>query len=386
MFLIRRKHSKRAVVNVLALCLALAVFSLVPRRGHRSFSSPQVVIDTVEMETKDSSSRPYGQGEEVTTKTTPTFKPILFHDFWEDLDATANATKPGASFRSDHLTRDTLPPRQSWLGGRDTNVTHIPPTVNKIYFQKRGGFPSLADINPSLAAAHKSWQLRNPGHTIRYYDLFLAREYLDQHFHPVFLRAFDCIEAFSGKSNLFRFALLYREGGWHSDWKQECLESNLLDTLASGGTQLVISWDRGFHASEHHHCIQSAFIGAIPGHPVIAEALELILKNVQSSHYGAGVLYNTGPCLLGNAFAQVKKRNPGVMDRTTLGVYQDYIFTINNERVVRHKCQDCGLGQDWENGNHYGKLHEQRRYYCEDASSLFSTSPLQSRGQIRGIA
>ena len=72
----------------------------------------------------------------------------------------------------------------------------------------------------------------NPGYQIRYFDLLACRKYLQDFFHPVFLRAFDCIEAFGGKANLFRYLVIYREGGFYSDWKQVCLKEGLLDELS----------------------------------------------------------------------------------------------------------------------------------------------------------
>ena len=41
------------------------------------------------------------------------------------------------------------------------------------------------------------------------------------------------IQAFAGKSDLFRMALLFREGGFHTDWKTVCLQQNLLDQIAN---------------------------------------------------------------------------------------------------------------------------------------------------------
>jgi len=54
----------------------------------------------------------------------------------------------------------------------------------------------------------------NPGYQVHYFDLLSARSYLHAHFHPVFLRTFDCIQAFAGKSDFFRVALLYRGEWW----------------------------------------------------------------------------------------------------------------------------------------------------------------------------
>mmetsp|Transcript_38953 Transcript_38953/g.93741 ORF Transcript_38953/g.93741 Transcript_38953/m.93741 type:complete len:84 (-) Transcript_38953:915-1166(-) len=73
----------------------------------------------------------------------------------------------------------------------------------------------------------------NPGFHTQYFNMIQAR--------TLFLRVFDCIEAFAGKADLFRVALLYREGGWYSDWKQVCLVPNLLNEMSLSGYRLVVT-------------------------------------------------------------------------------------------------------------------------------------------------
>jgi hypothetical protein len=109
----------------------------------------------------------------------------------------------------------------------------IPRRINRIYFQKDGKFVTNQDISAPLREAHRSWLTMNPGYQVRYFNLINARKYLQTYFHPVFLSTFDCIQAFAGKSDFFRVALLYREGGFHSDWKQECLEFKLLERISN---------------------------------------------------------------------------------------------------------------------------------------------------------
>ena len=132
------------------------------------------------------------------------------------------------------------PPEDTWILSTSHDIHassfngKIPKIINKIYYQKDGQFQDGNETAAfgKLKEAHKSWQLMNPGYDVRYFNLQSSRKYLQRYFHPVFLRTFDCIEAFAGKSDFFRLALLYHEGGWHSDWKQECLESNVLDKIS----------------------------------------------------------------------------------------------------------------------------------------------------------
>ena len=182
-----------------------------------------------------------------------------------------------------------MPPVHSWLLKNDVisettgngNYTTIPKIIYKVYIDKTGGFPSVDNMKSTgrMVIAHRSWREMNPGYEVRYFNLDSCRQYLAYHFHPVFLRAFDCIEAFAGKVNLFRMCVVYVEGGWYSDWKQECLEENLLENL-SKGAEFFGLWDWG--QPRQQKCVQNYFFGATPQHFIVRETLEKILLHVQA--------------------------------------------------------------------------------------------------------
>lgn len=218
-----------------------------------------------------------------------------------------------------------------------------------------------------MTAAHESWTIQNPSYRVRFFDLATARKYLEQYYHKAFLRAFDCIQPFSSKSDLFRSALLYREGGWHSDYKQVCLQLKLLDRI-SNETDFFVTRDIGGRVAQTNHCLSNALVGSVPRHAVVAKNLELILRNVQSQHYGDSPIHATGPCVLGKAFKEVK--GAGAYYELT-GRYRNNLFQWNGKDIVQHKCDGCGASQSWTSGNNYNTLWKQKTYYCEDAASIF---------------
>lgn len=128
----------------------------------------------------------------------------------------SNATgiKVNSSFPTDP------PPEQMWLQSRlvveedNMNNSTIPMKIHKIYIQKDGEMQDLTEMSPNLRAAHKSWRDLNPGYDMQYFDLHACRKYLALHFHPVFLRSFDCLEAFACKADFMRLLVVYKEGGW----------------------------------------------------------------------------------------------------------------------------------------------------------------------------
>lgn len=295
-----------------------------------------------------------------------------------------------------NANNDKPPPSNTWLLNPNPTTSQTPPTdptdnasttgaipklINKIYFQKGSGFPPLESVSANLTAAHQSWEIMNPGYEVRYWDLERARNYLHRYFHPVFLRAFDCLPAFAAKSDLFRMALLYREGGWHSDWKQVCLRPNILSKI-NEATDIFAPYDM-FSSNDYfpHKCVQNAFVGSKPRHPIIAKTLEFVFANIQKAHYGGSALDATATCIFGRAVRVSEEERKSVWFSKIAGHFVNdptygAAVSWNSEPIVKHKCRGCGeFNQDWgDSGNNYIALYKQRNFYCQDAASLFKTT------------
>eukprot|EP00979_Chaetoceros_neogracilis_P015179 scaffold5458_cov145-Chaetoceros_neogracile.AAC.1 len=283
------------------------------------------------------------------------------------------------------------PPEHAWIRGSPSRITsnldisdtakltRIPKIIHKVYIDKSGKFPSLEELKEfgkgSLMNAHQSWVAKNPGYDIRFFNLKSCRQYLAKNFHPVFLRAFDCIEAFAGKADFFRMAVIYAEGGWYSDFKQVCLQDNLLDALGKD-VDFYGVMDHGHDGLKADGCVSNGFFGAISRHPLISEMLHMILFNVQSEQYGKHPLYTTGPCVLGKALKKYSTEKNSTSDHIMrLGYFHDMMITSSPDKttqpLIQHKCTACGESQDWANGNNYNSLYSKKHYYCEDAKTLF---------------
>jgi len=329
------------------------------------------------------------------TKTRNTVNHYMsFTQFWNDVTHLNNES----GSKETQTKTSSPPPEHQWLRGSSLqlpivteggNNTTIPKIIHKVYIEKSGNFPSLKEMKQvgegALEDAHHSWSLRNKDYTIRYFNLDMCRRYLQEHYHPIFLRAFDCIEAFSGKVNLFRMLVVYAEGGWYSDWKQKALKDDVLDDLGRD-VDFYGVWDYGHSGLVADKCMQNCFFGAVPRHPLLAIMIRMILINVQTEHYEKHALFSSGPCLFGRAYKEyVTKQNPDE-NRVRLGYYQaNYIKNkpdakkkngnvVNNtgqELYVMHKAAGSIHNQNWDNGNNYNQLFKEHHYFCEDAKSLF---------------
>ena len=179
-------------------------------------------------------------------------------------------------------------------------------------------------------------------------------------------------------------ALLYREGGFHSDWKQRCLQRNLLEGI-SNTTNFFAAYDMwDSKDGSPHKCVQNAFVGARPQHPIIATMLKMLLTNIQSSHYGQKTLDTTSTCLFGRAIQVSEKENNSTRFSQIGAKFINTdkrvgdSFHWKGKFIVKHKCAGCGDGQDWAGGNNYNHIYKKKTYYCEDAASLFRTTVNQN--------
>ncbi|KAL7551339.1 hypothetical protein ACHAWF_014531 [Thalassiosira exigua] len=123
-----------------------------------------------------------------------------------------------------------------------------------------------------------------------------TKKYLSRNFQLTFWKTFDCIQAFAGKANHFRIAILY---------KQICSD-------AFPAKPFFANWDIGNGYVTKHRCVQTAIFGSKPKHPIVTRSMELTMKNTQSMNYEDNKpLEATGPCILGSA-------DNGFRDRSAL--------------------------------------------------------------------
>ena len=140
---------------------------------------------------------------------------LPFAQFWDEADHSLIDSEMDEAYK--------LPPQHKWLrgdaSGKETSSSgsqRIPKIINKIYIEKSGRFPTINEMKKTraLVDAHKSWPLHNAKYQVRYFNLHLCRHYLKERFHPIFLRAFDCLEGFANKADFFRMLVVYADGGW----------------------------------------------------------------------------------------------------------------------------------------------------------------------------
>ncbi len=166
-----------------------------------------------------------------------------------------------------------------------------PVLISRVFHQIWVGPDPLPD---EFAAYQRTWLEHHPGWELKLWT--------DENFPPAEeLRrpeAADRLRAPWERGDIFRLELLWRFGGVHVDTDFECLRS--IEPLIDQAELFIGHWKPGR--------INGALMGSVPGHPLLAHALDEIRPRTS---YGARV----------GAGAENDKdeTGPGFLDRVLLG-------------------------------------------------------------------
>lgn len=140
-----------------------------------------------------------------------------------------------------------------------------------------------------------TWVDAHPGFTYSRFDDATAREYLVAQHPQSVLNAYRRASHPAQKSDLFRLAYLFREGGFYVDADDRCIGS-----LAS-----IVPRDAVFTGyQEQYATLGNNFIGCLPGDAVIGRALALAVETLRDGDADT-IWLATGPGLMTRAFAEV---------------------------------------------------------------------------------
>lgn len=155
-------------------------------------------------------------------------------------------------------------------------------------------FWDAAEVPEDLHPFVDSWRTLNPDWTHRVYDMDSAQAFLAKEMPEPVRHAFHAARQAAHKADIFRLAVLLREGGVYADIDDRC--TGPLDQLCAGATLVL--------RHENVGSIGNNFMACRPGHPLIAKALLGAVKATLEGHSEA-IWLSTGPGLITRTFAQL---------------------------------------------------------------------------------
>ena len=208
------------------------------------------------------------------------------------------------------------------VGGSPT-AGLIPRIIHQTWFEDLSPMK-----HPQLVRLQNSW--KNSGWDYRFYDDKAVEEYVDDHFPPPFLSAFQSIVPGAYKADFFRYLVLMKDGGIYADI-DVMLDANL-DNFISPTMGFFVPRDTVGEQVRENFCLWNGFIGAAPGHPFMIKTVERMMNLVlnradlydmeqhicrNERHQGQTWksriepnLLLTGPCALGVSVNEVMSKDP----------------------------------------------------------------------------
>ena len=234
------------------------------------------------------------------------------------------------------------------------NLDYIPKVIYKTGIDDYDKLPQrLKDIFKDILKI-------NPNFTIRYYSDKDSREFIKNNFSKDIIVAYDKLIPGAYKADMFRYCIMYKNGGIYSDLTQRILKP-LESFIDFKKDKLYLVKD-----IEHYKVngegssrgIQISFIAARPGNDIFLKAIRRIVKNVKNEYYGYNALYPTGPSL----FYHLLKDYKGGYKIGLKETGQNKIVNENDETIIISKIVDHQQ-KILRNKDHYTVLWSNRRIY-----------------------
>jgi len=218
---------------------------------------------------------------------------------------------------------------------KDKNIS-IPLNIYQTWHTK--------DLDTEMQKAVDIVKEKNPEFTHHLFDDHDCAKFIETHFDKEVLDAYNTLIPGAYKADLWRYCILYINGGIYMDIKYFNVADFKLINLTDK-EYFVRDIDRSGRG------IYNAFMVCYPGNPKLLNAINNIVQNVKNRFYGGGALDPTGPILLKREFSEEELNNIrltiGENDCPTktcinldgkpiLAIYKDYYKTRQTPKKSYH--------------------------------------------------
>jgi Capsular polysaccharide synthesis protein len=305
--------------------------------------------------------------------------------------ATCSTCKSHCACYCERLCQTEIPEKaivQEWTVTPPRYAKHptrlIPRIIHQTWFEEMDeeNYPNMSRFLESF---------KQSGWEHRFYTDDDIVAFLQLHFPPAVLDAYQAIIPGAFKADLFRYCVLLIHGGVYADVDIH-LES-ALDFSIPPDVGFMVPVDEPGKPVARQMCVWNGFIAAAPSHPFLAKAIETIVNQVRNRFTSVDIdatfcpdpelsmlhaydtLFTAGPCMLGSSINRVLGRNaqsshvPGELLGLWNGPQRDvtkqgtsFVKTVEGPRYVEQRIpgRTVILHQNkWDMGAHRFTFLEQ---------------------------
>lgn len=138
----------------------------------------------------------------------------------------------------------------------------------------------------------------NPEFEYFLYDDTMCRDFIKDNFPKDVLYAYDKLIPGAYRADLWRYCILYKNGGVYLDIKYRCMN----------GFKLIALTEKEYFVRDFENFeeigIYNALMVCKPDNSILLKCINKIVENCQTEYYGPNYLYPTGPHLLNKYFSK----------------------------------------------------------------------------------
>jgi len=212
----------------------------------------------------------------------------------------------------------------------------------------------------------------NPDFDCKLYDDDDCYNFIKTNFSPTIANTYNKIVAGAYKADLWRYCILYINGGIYCDIKFGIVNNFKLNQLL----------DKEYFVLDNYldtirkQYVYNGFIVTKPRNPKLLKCINQIVTNVKNNYYGDNCLCPTGPGLLDSCFTESEKSqlelklnctaNPLIAYDNTNILYKNNIFMTSYNEYRIEQTNNMPI-------EHYGQLWFKKKIYKVDPSQTENT-------------
>jgi mannosyltransferase OCH1-like enzyme len=200
------------------------------------------------------------------------------------------------------------------------------------------------ELPAAAARLVAGWRRLNPDFEHRFYDDAGCREVVASTF-PEHLGAYDALPRPVMRADVFRYAVVYRDGGLYADIDMECLKP-IAPVLTSGDCILSVEARLGAtrqaelgYATDTQ--IANCIFAAVPGHPFLRRAVNRCFELFAAHDPAQPVSVEdiTGPRMLTRLLDAEPRDDVTILPQVVLMAPFEYpdIWPVNRHMYARHR-------------------------------------------------
>ena len=193
------------------------------------------------------------------------------------------------------------------------------------------------------------------------YDENECYNFIKDNFPKEVALAYNTLIPHSYKSDLWRYCILYINGGIYVDIKNKCI-NNFKFNLLTDKEYFVNDGNFKHIDGKTYQSIYNGLIIAKKNNEILLKTICAIVNNVSKRIYGPNAWYPTGPCILGYSYVtnNGEKNYPLVLHH--YGPKSDESIKFNNIKILVHYPEY----RQEQNSTYYNNLWDDKKIYNLD--------------------